>query len=138
MVRDTAGAAPHGPGGAPVDVPTAVRAASTGLSVLLLGGLMTPLGQTVPVLGPFWLLLVSVVAFAAAGSRVGDAGLPHVHGGCAAFGSFLLVLPLVFWFPPAGTGLEPAQIVSAAGAAVVVGTAAGYVAGRRRDRSAPA
>lgn len=122
-----------------MDVPAAVRAASTGLSVLLLGGLMTPIAQAyVPVIGQFWLLLVSVVAFAAAGVQVGDAQLTHVHGACAALGSFVLVLPLVFWFPPADTGLDFAQVVSAAGAAVVVGAAAGFVAGRRRDGTAAA
>ncbi|GAA2536742.1 hypothetical protein [Pseudonocardia abyssalis] len=117
-----------------MDVAAAVRAASTGLTVLLLGGLMTPIAQAyLPVVGQFWLLLVSVVAFAAAGSQVGDAELAPVHGACAALGSFLLVLPLVFWFPPAGAGLDFAQIVSAAGAALVVGALAGHVAGRRRD-----
>ena len=127
-------AAGRGPAPIPVDVAAAVRAASTGLSVLLLGGLMTPIAQAyLPVVGQFWLLLVSVAAFATAGSQVGDAELTHVHGACAALGSFLLVLPLVFWYPPAGAGLDFAQIVSAAGAALVVGALAGHVAGRRRD-----
>lgn len=124
----------RGPVPTPVDVAAAVRAASTGLSVLLLGGLLTPIAQLyVPLLGQYWLLLVSVAAFATAGSRVGDAELTHVHGACAALGSFLLVLPLVIWFPPADTGLDVAQVVSAAGAAVVVGAVAGHLAGRRRD-----
>ena len=136
MSNSAGGASARGPAPVLVDVATAVRAASTGLSVLLLGGLMTPIAQAyLPVVGQFWLLLVSVVAFAAAGSQVGDAELTPVHGACAALGSFLLVLPLTFWFPPAGGGLDLAQIVSAAGAAVVVGAVAGHLAGRRRERA---
>ena len=71
MSNSAGGASARGPAPVLVDVATAVRAASTGLSVLLLGGLMTPIAQAyLPVVGQFWLLLVSVVAFAAAGGEV--------------------------------------------------------------------
>ncbi|NMI00546.1 hypothetical protein [Pseudonocardia acidicola] len=89
-----------------------------------------------PVIGGYWLSLVAIVAFAIAGSRVGTARATHLHGACAALGSYLLVLPLVLWLPTGHTGVGVPQILTTAVAAVAVGAIAGIFAGRRRDATA--
>lgn len=117
-----------------IDGPAAVRAASAGFTVLLLGGLLTPIAaQFLPVVGQFWLTIVAVVAFAVAGSRIGAARVAPLHGACAALGGYLIVLPLVLWTSGGLVGLGVVQILATAVAAVVVGAIAGFVAGRRRD-----
>ncbi|WP_214366572.1 hypothetical protein [Pseudonocardia sp. H11422] len=117
-----------------IDGPTAVRAASTGFTILLLGGLLTPIAATyLPVIGRFWLLVTAVVAFAVAGRRIGTAAVPALHGACAALGSYILVLPLVLWMPGQAAGVDVEQLVSSAGMAAGVGAIAGAIAGRRRD-----
>lgn len=119
-----------------VDVPAAVRAASAGFTVLLLGGLLAPIAATyIPYVGQVWLSLVAVAAFAMAGSRIGQARAPHLHGACAALGSYLLVLPLVVWFTSGTEGVGVVQILATAVAAVAIGGLAGLLAGRRRDKS---
>jgi hypothetical protein len=111
-----------------IDAPVAVRGASTGFSVLLIGGFVQPLVVAwVPVLGHVWLPLVAVVAFFVASRRIGDAGLPVVHGAVAALCSYLLALPLSLLVP---AGRDPLQIGLTAATAVVVGGAAGFFRGR--------
>ncbi|MHA6793043.1 hypothetical protein ACVGVM_05885 [Pseudonocardia bannensis] len=132
-----AGSGRRGSADGTIDGPTAVRAASTGFTILLLGGLLTPIAATyLPVIGRFWLLLTAVVAFAVAGRRIGTARIPALHGACAALGSYLLVLPLVLWMPGQSAGVDVEHLVSAAGTAVAVGAIAGALAGRLRDGSA--
>lgn len=116
-----------------VDWPYVVRGASTGFTVLVVGGLAGPLMAAVPVVGRPWLLLVAVVGFAAAGWRIGDAISPAVHGATAAVASFLLVLPLLLI---TGGRMGFAQLASysavALGMAVVTGAVVGAVRGSRR------
>jgi hypothetical protein len=124
------------PSDGPIDGPTAVRAASTGFTILLLGGLLTPIAaRFLPVVGQFWLSIVAVVAFAVAGHRIGTARIAPLHGACAALGGYLIVLPLVLWTSGGLAGLGLAQILWTAAAALFVGALAGFVAGRRRDAS---
>lgn len=112
-----------------VDWPGLARGASTGLTILVLGGLSAPLASRVPVIGPPWLIITAVVAFAVAAWRIGDALTPAVHGATAALVSYLLVLPLVVL----GTGgLDVAQLGLTTVTALVVGGLVGVLAGRRR------
>lgn len=112
-----------------IDWGYAARGASTALTILVLGGLSAPIAARVPVVGPWWLILTAVVAFAVAGSRIGDALSPVLHGATTALIGYLLVLPLV----ALGAGeLPPSQLVFTALVAVVVGGGSGVLAGRRR------
>lgn len=136
MMSIPSGSRPGRPHRDPIDAPEAVRAASSGFSILVIGGLLAPLAAAfLPIVGQFWISLVAAGAFAVAGNRVGEAAAAHLHGACAALGSYLLVLPLLFWLAPEAT-LNLVQIVGTAVVAVVVGGVAGALAGRRRDRSA--
>lgn len=122
-----------------VDMPTLVRGASAGFTVLLIGGLLEPIVVTllpltlaqVPTASSWWLTVVAVAGFMLAGSRIGEATRPAVHGAGAAVGAYLLVVPLMVFastepLPPITTMLLAALV------AVLVGAATGYVAGRRR------
>ena len=115
-----------------IDPPTAVRAASRGFSVLVLGGLSAPLvAMAVPPLGAVWLTLTSVLAFTLAGVRIGAASRPAVHGAVAATLAYVLVLPLVLISP---TTRDPVQIGLTLLTALVVGAVAGMVSARRASR----
>ncbi len=112
-----------------VDVPNAVRGASTGFSVLLIGGLLAPMVTLAStVLATVWLTGVAVVAFAIASRRSRLAGAPAVHGGVAAVFSYVLVLPLLLPFEQAR---DPLQILLTSLTAVVVGAGVGSLAAGR-------
>ncbi|MCR1785741.1 hypothetical protein KVF89_24605 [Nocardioides carbamazepini] len=119
---------PTGPTGR-IDVPGAVRGASTGFSVLILGGLVAPfltLASTAAAAG--WLAAVAVVAFAVAARHSRLAGSPGLHGAVAALIAYALVLPLIL---PFEQGREPLQIALTVLTALVVGWLAGTVFARR-------
>jgi Osmosensitive K+ channel histidine kinase len=117
-----------------VDWVVAVRGASLGFSVLVIGGLVQPLvAMAVPPLGVVWLLLVAVVAFAVAGRRIGAAVTPALHGAVAAMMGYFLVVPLVYF---AQGSVDGAQIGYTFATAAAVGAAVGHLAGRRRARLA--
>ncbi len=117
---------------ASIDTPTAVRGASRGFTVLVLGGLSAPLvAMTVPPLGAVWLTLAAVVGFALAGARIGTAVRPAVHGAVAATFAYVLVLPLVLIAP---VGRDPVQVGLTLLTAVAVGGLAGMVSARRTAR----
>lgn len=106
-----------------IDVPGAVRGASTGFSILILGGLLAPFLTLVS--GPVaagWLALVAVVAFAVAARHSKRAGSPGLHGVVAALIAYALVLPLIL---PFEQGRNPGQIGLTVLTAVVVGWLAG-------------
>ncbi|KAA9165978.1 hypothetical protein FPZ12_003210 [Amycolatopsis acidicola] len=113
-----------------VDAPGVVRGASTGFTVLVLGGLAAPLGALVPVAGTVWLPVVALVAFVVAAARVGTAPRPWLHGMVAALSAYLLVLPLVLL----GGSHDVGQMGLTFLAAVLVGAGSGFLAGYRRDR----
>jgi hypothetical protein len=112
-----------------VDVPNAVRGASTGFSVLIIGGLLAPMVSVASTLAAaVWLGGVAVVAFAIAARRSRLAGAPAVHGAVAAVFSYVLVLPLLL---PFEQSREPMQILLTAVTAVVVGAGVASLAARR-------
>jgi hypothetical protein len=110
-----------------------VRGASTGFTVLVLGGLAAPIMSRVPVVGAPWLIITAVVAFMVAGYRVGDATGPMTQGASTAVVAYVLVLPLVAL---ASHSLDPRQVGLTLVTAVVAGAVSGRVAGRRRDHAA--
>jgi hypothetical protein len=119
-----------------VDVPNAVRGASTGFSVLLIGGLLAPMVTLVSVVvATIWLTGVAVVAFAVAARRSRSAGVPAAHGAVAAVGAYVLVLPLLLPFEQAR---NPLQILLTMVTAVVVGAGIGSLAAGRIWRPRPA
>jgi hypothetical protein len=112
-----------------VDVPNAVRGASTGFSVLLIGGLVAPMVTLAStVLATVWLTGVAVVAFAIAARRSRLAGAPAAHGAVAAVFSYVLVLPLLL---PFEQSRDPLQILLTTATAVVVGAGCGSLAAGR-------
>jgi hypothetical protein len=120
---------------ASVDRAEAIKGASAGFSVLLVGGVATGLAMKVfPFAGLWWPPLVLVTAYAVAGRRIGDAARPWLHGLAAATGAWLLMLPgrLLFDFG----GHSPAAIGVELALALGVGALAGWSAGSRRDRRA--
>lgn len=111
-----------------IDVTRCINGASTGFSVLVLGGLLSALVvHLAPVVGYVWLPLTAVVAFATAAARPGKAIKPSLHGAISALSAYLLVLPLVIL---AGSG-NTLQIVLTTLCALVVGGIAGHVCGNR-------
>jgi len=113
----------------PVDVPNAVRGASSGFSILIIGGLLAPMMTLVS--GPFaavWLTGVAVVAFVVAARKSRAAERPATHGAAAAVLAYVLVLPLLL---PFEAGRNWGQIALTFVAAVVVGAVTGVVAARR-------
>ena len=110
------------------DVGEIARAVSTGLTLIVLGGLVQPVvTKFVPFLGVIWLILVAVGTFAYVGFRGGRAGPnPPVYGAGTAVGSFLLVIPVMFLV---GT-FNPVYAVSTLVTAAVVGAVAGVIGAR--------
>jgi hypothetical protein len=110
-----------------------VRAASRGFTILLLGGVVQPwIIKLQPFVGSWWLVIVSLAAFAVAGGgAVSAAQVPRLHwgqGAMAALSSYLLVVPLVLHVSP---GFPWIQLGCTAGTAVVVGLACQLVVTRR-------
>lgn len=112
-----------------IDVPNAVRGASTGFSILLIGGFLAPMLTLVSVWAAgAWLAVVAVVAFAVAARRSTRAGIPALHGIFAALLAYALVLPLLL---PFEQGRNLGQIAQTVLAAVIVGALTGTIAARR-------
>lgn len=129
----TTGQQPNGsPPSQTVDGIAAVRGASTGFTVLLLGGMIAPLiAIAAPLLSMVWLPLIAISAFFIAASRTGDSSSPWMQGVMAAVGSYLLVLPLVLIDP---SGRNPIQIGMTFVSAIFVGALAGHFRGRPQRR----
>jgi hypothetical protein len=92
-----------------IDLPVAVRGASAGFSVLLIGGLLAWfLGRIFPAAAPLLGIAAAVVGFHVAARRIGTATFPALHGAVAAVMSYLLVFPIAWWMTgewgPADTG----------------------------------
>ena len=104
-----------------VDVPVAIRGASTGFSVLLLGTLLAQFAAAfLPRPAGIALIVATVVlGFAVAARRTGTASIPALHGAVAAELAYLLVLPLQWHFG------RPAlsEIAFTVATAIVVGAA---------------
>jgi hypothetical protein len=118
---------------ASVDVPHAVRGASSGFSVLLIGGLVAPMvGIAAPLLGSVWLTLTAVVGFVVAARRIGVATVPALHGAVAAVLAYILVLPLLL---PFEAGRNVPQILLTLATAISVGACTGWIQSRHRPRT---
>lgn len=113
-----------------IDWASLAKGASSGFSVLVVGGLAAPLTSGIPLIGPPWLIITAMLAFMVAGWRIGDATAPAVHGASAAVASYLLVLPLVTL---ANRGIDLQQLALTTVAAIAAGAVAGTVAARRRS-----
>lgn len=110
---------------AAIDVPVAIRGGSAGFSVLLIGGLLTPMVAMIsPAVGSAWLVLTAVVAFIVAARRTGTAARPAVHGVIAAVFAYVLVLPLLL---PFAAGRNLPQILLTFATAIIVGAATGWL-----------
>lgn len=133
MKRKTAGASASGPRGRStasdgLDAAAVVRGASRGFTVLVLGGLLTPVvAAVVPALTQSWILLVAVGAFALAGAKARATERPWLHGAAAAVGSLTLLIPL--WLLARGDS-SPIQMLLTLVLALVVGGLSGAVPGR--------
>jgi len=118
---------PHGR----IDVPVAVRGASAGFSILLIGGLLGPLiAFKAPAIGGVFLTATAILAFFVAARKIGTAGNPALHGAVAAVLAYLLVLPLVLMMSAAGRNL--AQTAMTLATAVSVGALTGWAMSRTR------
>jgi len=125
-----------------IDLIALVRGTAAAFTVLVIGGLVAPLIVTVLPLAPeqervvysWWVTAVAIGAFVLAGSRIGEATQPAVHGAVAALGAYLLVVPLILLV---GTAPTITTMLLAVLVAVVVGGAAGLVTGRRRGPVLP-
>lgn len=133
MTRKTAGASASGPRGRSTasdgsGTAAVVRGASRGFTVLVVGGLLTPVvAAVVPALTQWWILLVAAVAFALAGAMVRTTERPALHGAVAATGSLTLLVPL--WLLARGDS-SPIQMLLTLLMALVVGSLSGAFFGR--------
>jgi len=117
-----------------VDEAALVRGASAGFTVLLFGELLAPFASGInATLGLLWLSLVGAAGYVAAGSKIGIASMPALHGAFAALGALVLTIPLRLFV---GASLEQqwyALLVSAM-FGLGVGALAGRASGQLRDR----
>ena len=120
-----------------IDFPVAVRGASSGFSVLVIG---TLLSQLILLLAPGSPVLVVVFAPYVLGSyvaarKVGNATVPALHGIAASVGAFLLTLPVLLLLM---LNSQPVESISylATGLTLSIGIGAitGWMnSGRRRE-----
>ncbi|MGQ0573127.1 MAG: hypothetical protein ACT4RN_02860 [Pseudonocardia sp.] len=120
-----------------IDLIALVKGAAIAFCVLVVGGLATPLvvralplaAEQVPAAYAWGSAAVAIGAFVLAGSRIGEATRPVLHGGAAALGAYLLYLPLTLIV---GTAQPVTTVLLAALVAVLIGALTGLVSGRRR------
>ncbi len=114
-----------------VDFPVAIRGASFGFSVLLLGILLSAvLGVLRPATGLVFTVLVYVLAFYLAARKTGEATVPALHGATAATIAYALTLPLILRDP---AGRNIGQIALTLALAVAVGGLTGRWGAARRQ-----
>lgn len=107
------------------------RGASTGFSILVVGGFTQPLLAYIsPTVGAVWWIAAVLLGSAVAGSRIGDSLVPWFQGAVAALFAYGLFVPLEYI---ATTRIDPLNVVYTSALAVVVGAIAGVYAARRRS-----
>jgi hypothetical protein len=118
-----------------VDFPVAVRGASSGFSVLVIGVLLS---QLILFLAPSIPPLAVVFAPYVLGSyvaarKVGNATIPALHGVAASVGAFLLTLPLLLLMMLSSTTVESISYL-ATGLTLTIGIGAitGWMNSERR------
>jgi Na+/H+ antiporter NhaA len=113
-----------------IDLPVAIRGASLGFSVLLIGILLsTVLRTTMPAAGLAGTIAAYVLAFFLAGRKTGTATVPALHGAFAATVAYALILPLILRDP---AGRNIAQIALTLALAVGTGALTGWISSTRR------
>ena len=121
-----------------IDFPVAVRGASSGFSVLVIGVLLS---QLILFLAPSAPALVVYFAPYVLGSyvaarKVGNATIPALHGVAASVGAFLLTLPLLLLMMLDAQPLESIRyLATGLTLAVGIGAITGWMnSGRQRGR----
>jgi hypothetical protein len=121
-----------------VDFPVAVRGASSGFSVLVIGVLLS---QLILILIPSMPALAVVFAPYVLGSyvaarKVGNATAPALHGVAASVGAFLLTLPLLLLMMLNSQTLESiSYLATGLTLAIGIGAITGWMnSGQRRNR----
>ena len=119
-----------------IDFPVAVRGASSGFTVLVIGVL---LGQLILLLAPRSPALVVVFAPYVLGSyvaarKVGNAAVPALHGIAASVGAFLLTVPLLLLMMLDSQPVESiSYLATGLTLAIGIGAITGWLnSGRRR------
>jgi hypothetical protein len=113
-----------------IDLPVAIRGASLGFSVLLIGILLsTVLRTTMPAVGLAGTVAAYVLAFFLAGRKTGTATVPALHGAFAATVAYALILPLILRDP---AGRNIAQIALTLALAVGIGALTGWISSTPR------
>lgn len=113
-----------------IDFPVAIRGASLGFSVLLIGILLsTVLRTTMPAVGLAGTFAAYLLAFYLAARKTGTAAVPALHGAFAATVAYALVLPLILRDP---AGRNIAQIAVTLALAVGIGALTGWISSTRR------
>lgn len=111
-----------------------MRGGSAGFTVLVLGELLTPFASGInATLGLLWLSLVGAAGYVAAGSKIGIASKPALHGALAALCALVLTIPLRL-LVGASLGQQWYALLVSAMFGLVVGALAGRAAGQLRDR----
>lgn len=106
------------------------RGASTGFSVLIVGGLAQPLiMRFAPLFGTVWLVLVAAVASMVAGWRAADTAWAAVHGALAALLAYVLTIPVVLF---SAQELPAGQAMLTAVTTLLLGAVSAAVAARNR------
>lgn len=115
-----------------IDLPVAVRGASLGFSVLLIGILLSTVLRTAvpdPALGFAGTIAVYLLAFYLAARKIGTATVPAMHGAFAAIFAYALILPLILRDP---AGRNVAQIALTLALAMGIGALTGWIGSTRR------
>lgn len=108
---------------------TLARGASTGFTVLFVGGWLYPAAQRLsPVAGTVFVVVVGAIGFGAAGARCGRVEFAALHGVVAAVLSYALMTPVILI---TNRGLLLSGLGWAILGAVLVGGAAAQLAARR-------
>jgi hypothetical protein len=123
-------AAPHP---SRIDLPVAVRGASAGFSVLLIGSLLAMLLTFIlPAYGPMLTVVAAIIGFYVAAHRVGAASIPALHGAFAAVLSYLLVLPIWWNFSFARSRMDLGVAVLCFALAISTGSLTGWMNSHKR------
>jgi len=115
-----------------IDFPTAVRGASAGFSVLLIGSLLAMLLTfLLPAYGPMLIVVAAIIGFYVAAHRVGSASMPALHGAFAALLSYLLVLPIWWNFSFAKNRIDVGVALLCFALAISTGSLTGWMNAKR-------
>jgi hypothetical protein len=108
---------------------TLARGASTGFTVLFVGGWLYPAAHRLsPVVGTVFLVVVGAIGFGAAGARCGRVESAALHGAVAAFLGYALMVPVIL---TTNRDLLLSGLGWAITGALIVGGATAHLMGRR-------